>query len=84
MASGIVGVFTGSGSIAYTPSTVAKVKINASCTGTSGSFLLNGASVLPPGTSGAVNLNMEVYVGAGQTLTLSTTTMNIVVSSIEE
>jgi hypothetical protein len=63
MATGIIGLLSGVGTITYTPNSAAKVKMTYS--GGNG-YTLNGVDVVfPAGTS------MELYVGGGQTLTIS-------------
>lgn len=61
MATGIVGAMSGAGSITYSPSTAAKVKITSSSVD---GHLLNGMNIIKTGS-------IELYVGAGQTITVT-------------
>lgn len=61
MATGIVGAMSGAGSISYTPPTAAKVKITSRSVD---GHLLNGISIITTGS-------LDLYVGAGQTITVA-------------
>lgn len=77
MATGIVGVLTSAGSISYTPQCAAKVLVG----GYGGNVQLNGA-IINGGTNAP--FSQTVYVGAGQTLTVVTSTGNyVIMSSLE-
>lgn len=74
MATGIVGTINGSGSVSYTPSVPAKVSISAY--GSSG-VTVNGASII---TDGKPCIH---WVGANQTLTVTSSGSGVIVSALE-
>lgn len=82
MATGIIGTLNGAGTITYTPNSPAKVKISNSGTGL---VYVNGAAVINSGSSSVPN-NIELWVGAGQTLTVTAAPQSggaLVVSALE-
>lgn len=79
MATGIIGVMAGAGTITYSPTVNAKVQITVGGSST-GSVTLNGAVGVFTNP-----ISSPVYVGAGQTLTLVTVASSYaVLSCLEE
>lgn len=77
MATGIIGVISGTASLSYTPVNPAKVQI--SFCGQSGNTSVNGVAI----SSAATQFQITHYVGAGQTITVSTANSSAVVSALE-
>lgn len=80
MATGIVGVLSGSASLTYSPNVNAKVIVNS----LGGSLIVNGIGISGSNSSGGAIL-ATFYVGAGQSVTIATPSgTTALVSTIEE
>lgn len=82
MATGIIGVLAGAGTLSYTPLSSAKVKITYCGTGY---CQINGANVINTGAANALS-TVEVFVGASQTLTITAVPQSsgaLIVSALE-
>lgn len=75
MATGIIGTLSGAGTISYSPAVNAKAIIACPA---SQVITMQGVSVTAP-TAG----QLEAFVGAGQTLTLTITSGSLFLSSLE-
>lgn len=69
MTTGIIGTLVAAGSIAYTPLLDAKVNIGGN-TGSTGTVAANGVTLV---TISNTEIRVTVFVGASQTLTVTTT-----------
>lgn len=74
---------SGAATLTYTPKCDSKVLISASTWGNGGQVQINGVNMIYMSTTG--NEAMTLYVGANQTITVTTSTyMTAIVSCLEE
>lgn len=84
MTTGIIGVMGGSATLTYSPKCDSKVMISGCSAGYGGQILVNGTVMRYIQASGDVD--MIFYVGAGQTVTITTSNpyISAIVSCLEE
>ncbi len=86
MATGILGTVASSGTLTYTALLAAKLNVSsANISGTSGTTTINGIVAIALPSTGNANSSVTLYVGLGQTVTITNSVgVNSIVSVLEE